>query len=83
MPAGNIGAIPSADSQELNATVTAQSMMSTPEQFRNIIVKYDSTGAYVFIKESYHRLIKLNTEVVRFTQLNGESRMGACYLRTG
>ena len=31
VPAGNIGAIPSADSQELNATVTAQSMMSTPE----------------------------------------------------
>ena len=69
VPAGNIGAIPSADSQELNATVTAQSMMSTPEQFRNIIVKYDSTGANVLLSdvarveigsESYSAIPRLN-----------------------
>ena len=69
VPAGNIGAIPSADSQELNATVTAQSMMSTPEQFRNIIVKYDATGANVLLSdvarveigsESYSAIPRLN-----------------------
>ncbi|MBU2979601.1 efflux RND transporter permease subunit [Alteromonas sp. C1M14] len=67
--AGKIGAMPALDSQELNATVTAQSMMSTPDQFRQIIVKYDSTGANVLLgdvarieigSESYTRIPRLN-----------------------
>jgi multidrug efflux pump len=35
------------DTQQLNATVTAQSMLQTPEQFRAIIVKHDPSGATV------------------------------------
>ncbi|MDP2607828.1 MULTISPECIES: efflux RND transporter permease subunit [unclassified Oceanobacter] len=45
--AGNIGAQPAPAGQELNATVTAQSMLQTAEQFRNIIIKSDSSGALV------------------------------------
>lgn len=69
VPAGKIGAIPALPNQELNATVTAQSMMSTPEQFRNIIVKYDSSGASVRLadvarveigSESYNAIPRLN-----------------------
>ena len=51
IPAGKIGAVPALADQELNATVTAQSMMSTPEQFRNIIVKYDASGANVRLSD--------------------------------
>ncbi|MEG3767679.1 efflux RND transporter permease subunit, partial [Alteromonas sp. 14N.309.X.WAT.G.H12] len=67
--AGKIGALPALDTQELNATVTAQSMLSTPEQFREIIVKYDSSGANVRLgdvarveigSESYTRIPRLN-----------------------
>lgn len=67
--AGKIGAIPALDNQELNATVTAQSMMSTAEEFRNVIVKYDSTGANVLLgdvarveigSESYSAIPRLN-----------------------
>ena len=37
--AGQIGAQPAAPGQAINATVTAQSQLQTPEQFRNIILK--------------------------------------------
>ena len=45
--AGKIGGLPAAPGQQLNATVTAQSKLQTPEQFRAIIVKHDPSGATV------------------------------------
>ncbi|MZG57751.1 efflux RND transporter permease subunit [Photobacterium lucens] len=45
--AGQLGASPSMPGQELNATVSAQSRLQTPEEFKNIIVKSDSAGATV------------------------------------
>ncbi|CAN5394881.1 efflux RND transporter permease subunit [soil metagenome] len=45
--AGEIGGVPNADDQYLDATVTAQSRLSTPEQFRNIVVKTQSDGSVV------------------------------------
>src|SRR4051795_113451 len=47
--AGEIGGMPQPEGQMLNATVTAQSRLQTPEQFRNIIVKADPTGARVLL----------------------------------
>jgi multidrug efflux pump len=44
--AGQIGAQP-ASQAVVNATVTAQSQLQTPEQFRNIILKTSPTGAVV------------------------------------
>jgi len=44
--AGQIGAQP-ATQASLNATVTAQSQLQTPEQFRNIILKTSPSGAVV------------------------------------
>ena len=69
IPAGKIGAVPALANQELNATVTAQSMMSTPEEFRNIIIKYNSSGANVRLSdvarieigsENYYAIPRLN-----------------------
>lgn len=69
VPAGKIGAVPALANQELNATVTAQSMMSTPEEFRNIIIKYDPSGANVLLSdvarveigsENYYAIPRLN-----------------------
>lgn len=45
--AGKIGGMPSLPGQQLNATVTAQSKLQTPDQFRAIIVKHDPSGATV------------------------------------
>src|SRR6476620_7637101 len=47
--AGEIGGLPQPEGQQLDATVTAQSRLQTPDQFRNIIVKADPTGARVLL----------------------------------
>jgi multidrug efflux pump len=67
--AGQIGGVPQPLTNMLNATVTAQSRLQTPEQFRNIIVKNDPSGARVLIgdvarvelgAESYSVLTRVN-----------------------
>jgi multidrug efflux pump len=49
--AGEIGGLPQPEGQLLDATVTAQSRLQTPEQFRNIIVKADPSGARVLLRD--------------------------------
>lgn len=44
---GQLGGAPSVQGQVLNATVNAQSMLQTPEQFRNIFLKNTASGAQV------------------------------------
>ncbi|WP_445682546.1 efflux RND transporter permease subunit [Radicibacter daui] len=45
--AGELGGQPSVPGQQLNATITAQSRLQTPEQFRSIILKSSSDGSIV------------------------------------
>ena len=45
--AGQIGAAPSPPDQQLNAIITAQSRLQTPEQFRDIILKTNADGSLV------------------------------------
>jgi len=45
--AGEIGGQPTSPGTQLNATVTAQSQLQTPEQFRNIILKTQTDGSLV------------------------------------
>ncbi|RJG40317.1 efflux RND transporter permease subunit [Motilimonas pumila] len=49
--AGQLGGSPSVPGQELNATVSAQSRLKTPEEFRNIILKSDTSGANVYLSD--------------------------------
>ena len=67
--AGEIGALPSDAGQQLDATVTAQSRLSTPEQFRAIILKTQSDGSKVTLgqvarveigSENYTTIARLN-----------------------
>jgi len=67
--AGEVGGMPQPEGQMLNATVTAQSRLQTPEQFRNIIVKSDPSGARVLLSDvarvelgadSYSATIRIN-----------------------
>ncbi|AIX48954.1 multidrug efflux RND transporter permease AcrD [Pantoea eucrina] len=44
---GQVGGLPSVEKQALNATVNAQSMLQTPEQFRAITLKSSGSGAVV------------------------------------
>ncbi|MGN6849923.1 MAG: efflux RND transporter permease subunit, partial [Sphingomicrobium sp.] len=67
--AGEIGGMPQPPGQELDATVTAQSRLQTPEQFRDIIVKADPSGARVLLSDvarvelgadNYSAIIRIN-----------------------
>ncbi len=67
--AGEVGGVPQPYTQMLDATVTAQSRLQTVDQFRNIIVKNDPSGARVLIgdvarvelgAENYSTLVRVN-----------------------
>ena len=49
--AGQIGAAPSPPGQQLNAVVSAQSLLQTPEQFANIILKANPDGSAVYLRD--------------------------------
>ncbi len=49
--AGELGAQPTVPGQQLDATVTAQSRLTTPEQFRNIVLVASQAGAIVRLRD--------------------------------
>jgi multidrug efflux pump len=49
--AGELGGQPMPNTQMLNATVTSQSRLRTPEEFRNIILKTQQDGSTVFLRD--------------------------------
>jgi multidrug efflux pump len=67
--AGDVGGLPSPDKQMLQATVTAQSKLQTPEQFGQIVLKTVPSGSSVRIKdvarveigaEQYNVILRMN-----------------------
>jgi len=49
--AGSFGAMPSPKGQQLNATVTAQSLLRTPEDFERIVLRSDTDGGLVLLRD--------------------------------
>ncbi|WP_340150567.1 efflux RND transporter permease subunit [uncultured Sneathiella sp.] len=45
--AGQIGGTPSVPGQQINATITAQSRLQTPEEFANILLRVNTDGSQV------------------------------------
>ena len=45
--AGQLGALPAVQNQQLNATITARTKLQTPEQFRDIVLKSATDGSVV------------------------------------
>jgi multidrug efflux pump len=73
--AGQLGALPSVPGQQLNATVTAQSRLQTPEQFRNIVVKARPNGAVVRLSDVAR--VELGNENYNFiSRHNGKPAAG-------
>ena len=73
--AGEVGGVPQPDTQMLDAIVTAQSRLQTPDQFRNIIVKNDPSGASVLISDV--ALVELGAEnYSTITRVNGHPGSG-------
>ncbi|WP_265553326.1 efflux RND transporter permease subunit [Serratia grimesii] len=48
---GELGSLPTLPGQAMNATVTAQSRLQTPEQFSNIILRTNTDGSAVYLRD--------------------------------
>ncbi len=48
---GEVGQLPAAEGQQLNAVIVTQSRLSTPEEFGNIIVRANADGSSVRVKD--------------------------------
>ncbi len=48
---GQLGALPSGPEQPLNLTITSRHMLSTPQEFGNILLKADKLGGLVYLKD--------------------------------
>ena len=49
--AGAFGTRPAVEGQQLNATITAQSLLSTPEDFRQIVLRAETDGGLVLLDD--------------------------------
>ena len=49
--AGQFGALPAIAGQQLNATVTAQSLLQTPEDFEQIVIRAENDGGLVLLQD--------------------------------
>ena len=48
---GQLGGTPATDSQLINATITAQSLLTSVDEFRDILVKVNEDGSQVLLKD--------------------------------
>lgn len=73
--AGQIGSLPTLKGQALNATVTAQSRLRTPEEFRNIVLRAGTDGAIVRLSDVAR--VEIGAENYSFlARYNGKDAVG-------
>jgi multidrug efflux pump len=63
--AGQIGGLPAVDGQQINATIAAQSRLQTVEQFENILLRVNTDGSQVRLKDVAR--VELGREDYNFT----------------
>ncbi len=73
--AGSIGSLPSTPNQTITATVTAEGQLSSPEAFGNIILRSQTNGANVYLKD-VARIELGQQEYDASTRLNGKPAVG-------
>ena len=73
--AGQVGSLPALKGQALNATVTAQSRLKTPEEFRNVILRAATGGATIRMSDIAR--VELGSENYSFeARFNGKQAAG-------
>ena len=73
--AGGVGDLPVVSDQYLNAKVTAGSRLRTVDEFKNIIVKSNANGSYVYLKDIAR--VELGAENYQsFNSINGYPSSG-------
>jgi multidrug efflux pump len=80
---GQLGGTPAIPGQQLNATITAQDRLQTPEQFRNIVVRAGSDGSALRLGDIAR--VEIGAESYDFiSRFNGKPAAGlAVSLATG
>jgi multidrug efflux pump len=48
---GQLGGVPQVDNQQINATITARGRMQSPDEFRNIVIRGEGTGAVLRLRD--------------------------------
>lgn len=81
--AGQLGALPATEGVQLNATITAQSRLKSTEQFENILIRVNTDGSNVLLKDVSR--VELGAADYNFlSRFNGNVSAGlAIYLATG
>ncbi|GEO86752.1 MULTISPECIES: efflux RND transporter permease subunit [Alphaproteobacteria] len=74
--AGSFGAMPSPAGQSLNATVTAQSLLKTPADFERVVLRADTDGGMVLLRDvARAELGSENYEITSYYDGKGSSGM--------
>nr|WP_321467702.1 efflux RND transporter permease subunit [uncultured Desulfobulbus sp.] len=77
--AGQFGGLPAIKGQQLNATVTARTLLQTPEQFDGIILRTNSNGSVVRLKDV--ATTKIGTENFSLQSFYNGKPMGGMAIR--
>ncbi len=80
---GSLGGAPAIDGQQINATITAQDRLQTPEQFRDIILRSNKDGSMLRLGDVAR--VEMGAQNYEFiTRYNGQTATGvAISLATG
>src|SRR5690606_31103541 len=80
---GSLGGAPAIEGQQINATVTAQDRLQTPEQFRDIVVRSNADGSVLKLGDVAR--VEMGSENYEFiSRYNGQTATGvAISLATG
>jgi len=79
--AGQIGGTPSIGEQKLNVTITSQSLLQTPEDFGNILLRTQNDGSAILLKDVAR--IEIGAEDYGFmSRLNGKAATGVAVTLT-
>lgn len=72
---GQLGALPSPDSQRLNTSIIAQTRLSTPAQFADILIRVNADGSQVHLRDIAR--VELGSEkYTTSAQYNGRAAAG-------
>ncbi len=73
--AGSFGSLPAPEGQGFTATITAQSLLETPEDFRNIILRSETDGGLVLLDDVAR--VEIGAEnYMTIAQFNGKPASG-------
>ena len=73
--AGSLGALPNVSGQTITATITAEGQLKTAEEFGNIIVRANTDGSNVYLKD-VARVELGSQDYATSTRLNGKPVVG-------